>query len=317
MKKAIIFILLFIVHVLMDNEVKAHDLGISTLKIERLDSGHFRYEWRANKRLTLPNGKLKLGLPAQCLQFPSQIHCQGRMKILDVSIEALPPHAEVLLTYQEGRHTSTHILNHWQSSAALDFNSDQQGTLNYLLIGVEHIIFGIDHLLFLVGLLFIVTEKIALIKTITAFTIGHSLTLALALYDVLAISSQFVEVMIALSILHLAIEITIPRKTLTRRLPWLIAGLFGLVHGLGFAGSIAEIGLPEEAFLWSLFLFNLGVELGQVAFVLVVIALRWSVERGNLTRFAPTSIYLARQVCVVGLGASSVYWILSRLQLDA
>ena len=138
----------------------------------------------------------------------------------------------------------------------------------YLALGVEHILLGIDHLLFVLGLLLIVRGPWLLITTVTAFTLAHSLTLALATLGLVAVPSAPVEAAIALSIVFLAAEILRARQGrigLTHRLPWLIAFGFGLLHGLGFAGALAEIGLPAGEIPLALLFFNLGVEVGPAA----------------------------------------------------
>lgn len=163
----------------------------------------------------------------------------------------------------------------------------------YTWMGVTHIAFGWDHLLFVLGLLLLVsggtTDRLrSLLWTITAFTAGHSLTLAAAALGGVRVDAWLVEVFIAGSILLLAVEVTLPSTspTLTRRFPGLVAGGFGLVHGLGFAGALTDLGLSEDDRVRSLFGFNVGVELGQIAFVgLAMLLLRLaSGKRRTLTR---------------------------------
>jgi hypothetical protein len=148
--------------------------------------------------------------------------------------------------------------------------------LAYLQLGVEHILFGIDHLLFVLGLILLVGNIRLLVKTITAFTLAHSITLALATLDVVRVPQAPVEAVIALSIVFLAAELV--RQTRgetgrTSRQPWLVAFVFGLLHGLGFAGALSEVGLPSGDVPAALFLFNVGVEVGQLAFVAAMLAL--------------------------------------------
>jgi hydrogenase/urease accessory protein HupE len=144
----------------------------------------------------------------------------------------------------------------------------------YVRIGVEHILTGGDHLLFITGLLLLVRGRRLLIETITAFTVGHSLTLALAVLDVVRVPTRPIEFLIAVSVFVLAAELardpTTPPSLLRRR-PWAIALLFGLLHGLGFAGALQEIGLPEGDVPLALFAFNVGIEIGQLAFVVLLL----------------------------------------------
>ena len=138
----------------------------------------------------------------------------------------------------------------------------------YTILGVEHILSGIDHLLFVAGLLFLVGFQRRLIGTISAFTLAHSLTLACSVFGWITLRSAPVEATIAMSIVLVASEALRERDTLARRVPALVAFLFGLVHGLGFAGALKEIGLPHNHLPVALLTFNVGVEIGQLLMVL-------------------------------------------------
>jgi hydrogenase/urease accessory protein HupE len=145
-------------------------------------------------------------------------------------------------------------------------------------LGVEHILLGIDHLLFVFALLLIVDGTRRLIATITAFTIAHSITLAAATLGFVQVPQQPVEAVIALSIMFLAMELVHGRRGkpgAAARWPWLVAFTFGLLHGFGFAGALAEVGLPQQAIPLALVFFNVGVELGQLLFVTAILLLAW------------------------------------------
>jgi len=149
----------------------------------------------------------------------------------------------------------------------------------YLLHGIRHILYGVDHLLFVFGLMLIVKRKWMLLKTVTAFTVAHSVTLALATLGIARVPSAPLNALIALSILFLGPEIARTWRgetSLTLRHPWLVAFLFGLLHGFGFASALTAAGVPRASLPLALFTFNVGVEAGQVAFVLVVLAVRRS-----------------------------------------
>lgn len=180
----------------------------------------------------------------------------------------------------------------------------------YFRIGVEHILFGFDHLLFVLGLVLLVRPR-QLLATVTAFTLAHSLTLAAAALGGLSLPGPPVEIVIAMSIALLGAE-TIYRsrghETLSQRKPWLIAFGFGLVHGFGFAGALAEIGLPKGAEVLALLLFNLGVEVGQVAFVGAVLLLVFLA-----TRFARLPLAPARIIAAYGIGITGAYWAIERI----
>jgi hydrogenase/urease accessory protein HupE len=176
----------------------------------------------------------------------------------------------------------------------------------YGVLGVEHILGGIDHLLFVLALLFLVGFNRQLFWTITAFTAAHSLTLALSALGWLTLRSPPVEATIALSIVLVAGEALHTQPTLSRRWPAVVAFLFGLVHGLGFAGALKEIGLPENHLVIALLSFNLGVELGQL---LVVGAAYFAVR--TLARW-PT-VNRARTPALYAIGSIAAYWSIGRI----
>jgi len=183
----------------------------------------------------------------------------------------------------------------------------------YLSQGVQHILLGFDHLLFVFALMLIVRNGWTLVKTITAFTIAHSITLALATLGVIHVPAPPVEATIALSILLLATEIARMSRgqpSVTSRLPWAVAFCFGLLHGLGFAGALSEIGLPQGDVPLALLSFNVGVELGQLAFVAVVLVLRAVVLRLPLPRRAAQ---YAQPAAYYAIGTLSAFWFFDRL----
>lgn len=180
--------------------------------------------------------------------------------------------------------------------------------LSYLNLGVEHILTGLDHLLFVAALLLIVRGWHALLATITAFTVAHSLTLAAASLGWLQLPSSLVEAVIALSIVFVAAEVLRKRQTLAHRIPWLIACGFGLLHGFGFAGALAEIGLPETAIPLALFMFNVGVELGQIAFVASLLIFGYA-----LRKVAGEYTLHIHKLGAYGIGATSAFWTIERV----
>jgi hydrogenase/urease accessory protein HupE len=183
----------------------------------------------------------------------------------------------------------------------------------YAVIGIEHILLGFDHLLFVLALVLIVKSTRKLLWTITAFTIAHSITLSLATLGVLQVPSPPVEAIIALSIVFVASEIIHQRQGregLASRKPWVVAFAFGLLHGLGFAGALAEVGLPENAIPLALLFFNVGVEIGQVLFILAVLVLyrlvkKLVAERFDLKRLEPMPVYF--------IGGIASYWVFERI----
>ena len=180
----------------------------------------------------------------------------------------------------------------------------------YFRLGVEHILLGVDHLLFVLGLLLLVDRRWMLFKTITSFTIAHSLTLGLSTFAIISVPATPLNAAIALSILFLGPEIV--RKwrggtSLTIRHPWVVAFAFGLLHGFGFAGALSAVGLPSEAVPAALLFFNLGVEAGQLIFIAILLSMVRVLARlrGDLqTWLRPGAAY--------GIGTLAAFWTLER-----
>ncbi len=186
-----------------------------------------------------------------------------------------------------------------------------QVATTYMGLGVEHILLGVDHLLFVLALLILVEGARRLILTVTAFTVAHSISLAAATLGFVHVPGPPVEACIALSIVFVAAEIVRShggRPSLTARAPWLVAFSFGLLHGLGFAGALADVGLPQHAIPIALLFFNVGVEIGQVAFVaaaLIIVAL------GRHLPLTPPS--WSWRVIPYSIGSVAAFWLIQRL----
>jgi hydrogenase/urease accessory protein HupE len=183
----------------------------------------------------------------------------------------------------------------------------------YLVLGVEHILLGVDHLLFVLGLLLLVDRRWTLLKTITAFTVAHSLTLALSTFAILRVPEAPLNATIALSILFLGPEIV--RKwrgetSFSIRHPWVVAFAFGLLHGIGFASGLSLTGVPRGEIPLALLCFNLGVEAGQLAFVLLALAAAQAIRTLDLDR--PRWVTYIPGYTVGSLGA---YWTIQRILL--
>jgi hydrogenase/urease accessory protein HupE len=182
---------------------------------------------------------------------------------------------------------------------------------SYLVLGVEHILGGIDHLLFVLALLLIVRGGTRIVATITAFTVAHSLTLVAATLGWVHVPGPPVEATIALSIVFVAAEVVHGRYGklgLTARAPWVVAFTFGLLHGFGFAGALAEVGLPQKAIPVALLMFNVGVEVGQLLFVGAVLAIHAGLQRLPLAR----SEWAARGV-PYAIGSVAMFWVIERI----
>jgi hydrogenase/urease accessory protein HupE len=183
---------------------------------------------------------------------------------------------------------------------------------SYGVLGVEHILGGIDHLLFVLALLLIVRGGRRIVATVTAFTIAHSITLVAATLGWVHVPGPPVEAMIALSIVFVAVEIVRGlrgRTGLTARAPWLVAFSFGLLHGFGFAGALAEVGLPEKAIPIALLTFNVGVEIGQLIFVACALGVRALLMRAPVARrtWIP-------YVAPYAIGGVAMFWVIERIE---
>ena len=216
--------------------------------------------------------------------------------------------------------TVSRLLNREGGAIIVDLASFQAGSGSlfdaaerYLALGVEHILLGVDHLLFVFGLLLLVRGIGMMVKTITAFTVAHSLTLGLATLGLVQAPIRPIEAAIALSIIFIAVEIVHAgqgRLGLAARFPWVVAFAFGLLHGFGFAGALSAVGLPPKEIPLALLFFNIGVELGQLAFVFVVLAAAEGLRRMPLARPRWGTAALA-----YAIGTAATYWFMERALL--
>jgi hydrogenase/urease accessory protein HupE len=240
-----------------------------------------------------------------------EIACSGGLVGKIVGVEGIAAsRADVLLRIglTDGR-SLRHVLTGDDPNFKIPGRESQLSVLaSYIKLGVEHILTGFDHLLFVLGLTLLVGYGRLLLWTITAFTLGHSVTLALAVLGFVSFPPAPIEAGIALSIYVLGVGLArTDRKTLLRTYPWFVAGLFGLLHGLGFAGALAEVGLPEGEIPLALFSFNLGIELGQLAFVGLVLVL-WALLR-RLPFAWPRIVQL---LPVYAIGSLAAFWFFER-----
>ena len=174
----------------------------------------------------------------------------------------------------------------------------------YFTLGIEHLIGGPDHLLFVFGLLFIVFGWRNLLKTITAFTLAHSLTLGLSVFEIVSLPSITIEALIALTIIYLALEISEEKGK--DHTPWVMAFGFGLLHGFGFAGALGEIGITNEQLLLSLLFFNIGIEIGQLIMIPIFLIIIWLIQKININ-FSVTKL---SSYAIGGMGS---FWLIERV----
>jgi hydrogenase/urease accessory protein HupE len=308
--------------------LRAHELLPALLELNETAPGRVEVLWQRpltqGQPLPLtptfpadcrPLGEPRQSLGPRSLVVRSTLQCRQGLVGRSLEIDGLPASAtEVLLRWKaSGGGWRTEVIRPAEPRATLAAapRSGRPPALPvYLGLGVEHILLGPDHLLFVLGLLLIVRGRRRLLKTVTAFTVAHSLTLAAATLGVLTLPTPPLEAAIAFSILFLGPEIVRSwrgQSSLTIRHPWVVAFLFGLLHGAGLAGGLQRLGLPRGETLQALALFNVGVEIGQLAFIALVLLVAWLWRRRRL----PTPLWL-RQLPGYLVGSLGAYWAIER-----
>lgn len=292
----------------------AHEMSIAEMTMREVTSGQFVWSWGASGKSRPIADDLTPIWPSGCAGDAQTVQCPGPMAgTLSIDGVGKSYSAALVRIYWRDGQQSVHTLSGSQPGVQLFGSSrDERGSFElakvYSLLGVEHILSGIDHLLFVIGLLFLVGLNKRLVGTISAFTLAHSFTLAASALGWLTLRSPPVEATIALSIVLVCSEALNDRQTWSRRWPALVAFLFGLIHGLGFAGALKDVGLPQQNIPLALLSFNLGVEAGQ----LTVVALAWGLTL-LLRRHAATFALAVKRPALYGIGALASFWTLSRI----
>lgn len=310
----------------------AHEISMAELDMRELSKGEFVWTWGQSGKADKPiSADLKPVWPEGCVANEQSLNCQknpqkGLVGSLSVDGVGKSYSAAMVRIYWLDGQSRVYTITAAQPSVYLyGAADDQRGAreivVAYTLLGIEHILTGFDHLLFVMGLLFLVGFNRRLVITITAFTIAHSLTLAISTLGWLTLRSAPVEATIALSIVLVAVEALKLREpqrqtnalpsspaptTIAQRWPALVAFVFGLIHGLGFAGALKEIGLPEHNLFVALLTFNIGVEFGQ----LFAVGLAFLLVR-TLSRYRWFA--MARRPALYGIGIIASYWSWIRL----
>ena len=297
--------------------VYAHEMTMADLSMREVAPKEFVWAWGIPGKNTPVSQDLTPVWPEGCVGDANTVRCGERGLAGSLSVNGIGKNysAVILRITWQGEQRSTFTLTQNQSSVRLfgsarDDRDASQVAQTYAVLGLEHILSGIDHLLFVLSLLFLVGFRRQLLATITLFTVAHSLTLAASALGALTLRPPPVEAVIALSIVLVCAEALSQKDTLTRRWPGIVAFVFGLIHGLGFAGALKDIGLPEQHANIALLTFNLGVEAGQ----LMVIGLAWLVVLVT-RRFTWTTG--ARRAILYGIGSVSVFWTFSRIAVIA
>ncbi|WP_369026783.1 HupE/UreJ family protein [Qipengyuania sp. RANM35] len=303
----------------------ADELRPVSIQFEQAAGQQWRLSWKqplsspADDELlvpTLPRGCRMVGQPARdlaalALVGRAEVACAGRVEGGEIGWPALAGNADAIVRIAPaGRPVQVYRLTTEAPTARIAAKPESlQVWRSYFRIGVIHILEGWDHLLFVIALVLLVARPWPVVKAATAFTVAHSLTLAAVTLGVTGLPQRPVEVLIALSIVFLAVELAKgERETLARRLPWVVAFVFGLLHGFGFAGALREIGLPEGEVPAALVSFNLGVEAGQLLIIAAVLCLRALVER-----FAPTVEQAMLRIATYAIGVTGAFWLIERI----
>ena len=316
--------LLALVLLVIPAVASADELRPVSIQFEQVSATQWSLGWREPRAPRAIGEPVRPILPGNC-QFSgepgiviapavatgrAEVRCSGEVVGQEMGWSFPAPGEAILRVAPMDRPVQVHRLTPEAPLATIaERPSSAQVWLSYFLIGVEHILAGWDHLLFVIALVLLVRGGWAVVKAATAFTIAHSITLAGTTLGLTGLPQRPVEALIALSIVFLAVEIARgTRETLTRRLPWLVAFIFGLLHGFGFAGALREIGLPEGEVPAALISFNLGVEAGQllvIAAVLVVVAALRGIRPGLEAR--------AIRIASYPIGIIGAYWLIDRV----
>lgn len=286
----------------------AHEMSMAEMELREMTRGEFLWQWSATNDKRPSMEEMTPRWPSGCTAEGNVLRCgeQGLKGTLSFDAIGKSYSAVLLKVYWLDGQRRVYTLSGNEPSVQLFGSADDNRGMGeiastYTVLGIEHILGGIDHLLFVFGLLFLVGFQRKLVWTITAFTVAHSLTLASASLGWLTLRSPPVEATIALSIVLVAGEALEKRMTLAKQWPAALAFLFGLVHGLGFAGALQEVGLPENHLPVALLTFNVGVEIGQLMTVAVALGVWWVLKR------VPAA-HLARTPALYGIGSIAAYW---------
>ncbi len=304
----------------------AHPLSPALLELREMDSDVVHVLWRTSK-LRIPGSRLEPRLPASCevdglpertegaesltTQFRARCSALVGETVGVDGLRGAKTDALVRVLFADGRKIQR-VVRAGETHFAIPAQENPLDVVrSFGALGFEHILGGLDHLLFVFGLLLLVQGISALVKTVTAFTLGHSVTLSAAALGFVAYPTGPIEVAIALSVFLMAVELANVRpeqKGWIRRFPWRVAIAFGLLHGLGFAGALREAGLPENEIPKALFSFNVGIEVGQIAFVVAVLALRALWRKSGVS----TAPWLEK-LPVYAMGSLAAFWCFERI----
>ncbi len=329
-----LFLALVLIAPITATRAGAHALEPGFLELLHLGGEEWRVTWRKPQVAGAPMA-IEAVLPERCEPRRGQASafdgraflsgwialCTGGLAGGEIRIDGLErTRTDVLVRYTLGQDLSPKVMRLTAASPAFAV-PEVQGPLgvftSYLTLGIDHILKGIDHLLFVLMLLLLIRNWKTLLGAVTAFTVAHSLSLAAASLGWIVVPAPPVEAIVALSIAFLAAELLHPpgeKKRLTERYPWVVAFAFGLLHGLGFARALLDVGLPEGDVPLALLAFNFGVEAGQILFIAVTLALGAALARlypAARATLAPGARGL--RVVAYGVGTLAAFWVVERV----
>ena len=307
---------LFTLFILSIFNINSHEFNPAHLVVNQLEDNQNIYE--ATWMYPFKNIGLRgeIIFPDECVTESSDLYYQGKyinekiilecsttLKGLSIEVKNLSVLTDALITINFIEDTFEGLVNVQKNIIDIP-TENQYYPSSYLNLGISHLFDGLDHILFIFGLLFCITGFINILKTITAFTIAHSITLGLTVFDIISLPQGTVEALIALTIVYLALEITRTKGGI--RSPWIMAFSFGLLHGLGFASALMDIGIANNNVFFSLLFFNIGIEIAQVALIPIPLFLIYLSKKYNLL----DNLKMVASLCIGGLG---FYWFIDRV----
>ena len=300
---------------LISLDINSHEFNPAHLVIEELTED-LSYEAMWMYPYKNIGRRAEVIFPNECVSESNDLYYQGKyinekiflecslpLKGLSIEIVNLSVLTDALVTINFKNNTFEGLVNVQNNILTIPLESNYYPS-SYLELGFSHLFDGLDHILFIFGLLFCISGFINIIKTITAFTIAHSITLGLTVFELISLPQGTTEALIALTIVYLASEINQNKRS--TKTPWIMAFGFGLLHGLGFAGALIDIGIANNKMLLSLFFFNAGIELAQIALIPIPLLLIFLANKYN----SPNTLKIFASYSIGGLG---FYWFIDRV----
>ena len=306
----------FIFFLLSISQINSHEFNPAHLVINEIDQDKNIYDatWMYPYKNIGRRGEVVF--PNNCIAVSKDLFYQGKYLTEKISLTCskslkgsfleivnLSVLTDALITVNFSDDTYEGLVNVQKNKVKIPLEINYYPSA-YTSLGISHLFDGLDHILFVFGLLFGISGFINIIKTITAFTIAHSITLGLTVFELIRLPQGTVEALIALTIIYLALEIT--QKENSIKSPWIMAFAFGLLHGLGFASALIEIGIANEKMLLSLLFFNIGIELAQIALIPIPIILIYLFKKLSIDNYLKTSMSLL-------IGGIGFYWFIERV----